>query len=88
MSPRVIVRDRDGILRIGELLLSAIPEVARFRGCVTFKPLDGMPKFIDCKETDATESEALQRAKLLANHQFAATSAQTIGGARPLSAHP
>ena len=72
MSPRVLARDRHGILTTGELLVSAIPEVARFRGCVTFRPLiGGMPEFIDWKETDATEAEALQRAKLLANRHFA-----------------
>jgi hypothetical protein len=71
MSSRVLTRDRHGILTTGELLFSAIPEAARFRGCVTFRPLiSGMPEFIDCKQTDATESEALQRAKLLADRHF------------------
>ena len=72
MSSRMLTRDRHGILTTGELLFSAIPqEVARFRGCVTFRPLiSGMPEFIDCDETDASESEALQRAKLLAERHF------------------
>jgi hypothetical protein len=71
MSSRVITRNRRGILTTGELLVSAIPEVARFRGCATFRPLmSGMPEFIDCKQTDATESEALQRARLLAKRHF------------------
>jgi hypothetical protein len=29
-----------------------------------------MPEFIDCKQTDATESEALQRARLVAKRRF------------------
>jgi hypothetical protein len=71
MSSRVITRNRHGIPTTGELLVSAIPEVERFRGCVTFRPLISvMPEFIDCKETDATESEALHRATLLANRHF------------------
>ena len=71
MSSRVLTRDRDGILTTGELLVSAIREAARFRGCVTFRPLiGGMPEFIDCKKTDATETEALHRATLLANRHF------------------
>jgi hypothetical protein len=71
MSSRVLTRDRRGILTTGELMVSAVPEAARFRGCVTFRPLiGGMPEFIDCKETDATESEALQRAQLLADRHF------------------
>jgi hypothetical protein len=32
--------------------------------------MSGMPEFIECKETDATEAEALQRATLLANRLF------------------
>jgi hypothetical protein len=72
MSSRVLTRDRHGILTTGELLFSAISEgEGRFRGCVTFRPLiSGMPEFIDCKQTDATESEALQRAKLVGDRHF------------------
>jgi hypothetical protein len=71
MYSRVITCNRHGILTTGELLVSAIPKAARFRGCVTFRPLmSGMPEFIECKETDATEAEALQRATLLANRHF------------------
>jgi hypothetical protein len=70
MSPRVVTRDRHGTLATGELLVSAIPDAARFRGCVTFRPTIGMPEFIDCEETDATEPEALQRAELLAKSHF------------------
>jgi hypothetical protein len=70
MSPRVITRDRRGILATGELRVSAIPDGARFRGCVTFRPMIGMPEFIDCDQTDATEPEALKRAELLANRHF------------------
>jgi hypothetical protein len=71
MSSRVITRDRRGILTTGALSFSAIPEKGRFRGCVAFRPLTGaMPEFIDCAETDATQSAALQRAELLANYHF------------------
>jgi hypothetical protein len=71
MSSRVITHNRHGILTTGEVLVSAIPEAARFRVCVTFRPLIGdMPEFIDCKETDTTEAAALQRARLLANRHF------------------
>ena len=71
MSSRVITRDQRGMLTTGELSFTAIPEGARFRGCVSFRPLSGgMPEFIDCADTDATEAGALQRAELLANHHF------------------
>ena len=71
MTSSVITLNRHGILTTGELLVSALPEAAQFRGCVTFRPLlSGMPEFIDCAETDATESEALQPAKRLADRQF------------------
>lgn len=67
----IVVRDRHGILTTGELLLSAIPDAEGFRGCLTFRALiGGVPEFIDCQETDATESEALRRAQLLADRHF------------------
>jgi hypothetical protein len=38
MPFRVVARDRRGILTTGDLLVCAIPEEARFRGCVAFRP--------------------------------------------------
>ena len=74
MSSCVLTRDRHGIPTTGELRVSVIPEEARFRGCVTFRPLLGdMPESIDCKETDPTESAALQRAIRLAERHFPAS---------------
>ena len=71
MSSYVLTRDRQGVLTSGELLVSVIPEDARFRGCVTFRPLFGdMPEFIGSKETDPTESMALQSAIRLAERHF------------------
>jgi hypothetical protein len=71
MSSRVITHNRYGVLTTGELLVSAIPEAPRFRGCVTVRPLmSGIPEFIECKVTDATQAEALQRARPLANCRF------------------
>jgi hypothetical protein len=71
MSSCVLTRDQRGVLTTGELLVSVIPEQSRFRGSVTFRPLLGdIPESIDCKETDPTESAALQRAIRLAERHF------------------
>ena len=65
MSPRVITRDRHGVLTTGESPGFCDPggsPVSRLRD---FRPLiGGMPEFIE------TEAAALQRARLLANRHF------------------